>query len=176
MNTETGEPYGWAWTGITVCHAREQLRSLPLCGCSSRAAPELGTDTVMTEVDFWFLFGAASVSAAVIGFVCWLEVSYRLERQRRCAASIALAGLKTTGVAPEIAPQPPTTAEHSGERLRIACAEPKGEARIAHGSVHVASPKSTSSKRDRPDANATAVLHPRVARGSGNAVTTSGTR
>ena len=63
----------------------------------------------MTEANFWFLLGAASISAAVIGWVCFLEVSYRLERRRRRACSIGLAGLKTATHA-VVRPPPPVIA------------------------------------------------------------------
>jgi hypothetical protein len=72
----------------------------------------------MTEAGFWFVLGSASISAAVIGWVCFLEVSYVLERRRRRAASTGLAGLKTARVR-EIVPQPPTTAASSREQLLL---------------------------------------------------------
>jgi hypothetical protein len=73
----------------------------------------------MMEADFWFFLGAASLSAAVIGWVCFLEVSYRLERRRRRAGLIGLAGLKTAREASEIVQQPPTAAVRSREHLRL---------------------------------------------------------
>jgi hypothetical protein len=60
-----------------------------------KARRKLGTDTNMAEGDFWFFLGAVSLSAGVIGWVCFLEISYRLERRRRRAGSIGLARLKT---------------------------------------------------------------------------------
>jgi len=36
----------------------------------------------MTNVGFWFLLGAAFVSAAVISWVCFLELIYQRERRR----------------------------------------------------------------------------------------------
>jgi hypothetical protein len=92
----------------------------------------------MTEVDSWFLLGAAFLSAVVIGLVCFLEVSYRLVRRHHRAALIGLARLKTAGAAREIVPQPPTTAYRYREQLRIACVDPKREAKIAPASAQVA--------------------------------------
>jgi hypothetical protein len=83
----------------------------------------------MTEVDFWFLFGATLLSAAVIGWVCFLEVSYRLHRQRY-RALIGLPGLDTEGEARKIVRQHPTAMDHPRERLRLA--DPKGKPKIAH--------------------------------------------
>ena len=77
----------------------------------------------MTEANFWFLLGAASISAAVIGWVCFLEVSYRLERRCRRACSIGLAGLKTATV---VLPLPPAGARSRGQlRLLVRTAVPK---------------------------------------------------
>lgn len=101
----------------------------------------------MTEVDFWFVSGAATLSAAIIGWVCFLEVRYRLERQRRRAASIGFAGLKTAKAVREIVPRPRTTAAFSREQLRIACPDPKGEAKIAHAFAQVASLKACEAER-----------------------------
>lgn len=84
----------------------------------------------MTQVDFLFFLGAAFLGAAVVGWVCFLEVSYRLERQHRRAAPIRL-GLSTARAAREIVAQPPTTADRSREQLHIARAEPKRKARAA---------------------------------------------
>jgi len=95
----------------------------------------------MTEVDFLFLFGAVLVSAAVIGWVCFLEVGYRLERQRHRAALTGLAGLETAGAAHEIIPKPPTAADRSREQIRIARADSKAEAKNARASALVASVK-----------------------------------
>ncbi len=73
----------------------------------------------MMEADFWFFLGAVSLSAGVIGWVCFLEISYRLERQRRRAGSIGLTGLKTARRASEIVQQPPTAAVRSRAHLRL---------------------------------------------------------
>jgi len=73
----------------------------------------------MMEADFWFFLGAVSLSAGVIGWVCFLEISYRLERRRRRAGSIGLAGLTTARGASEIVQQPPTAAVRSREHLRL---------------------------------------------------------
>ena len=93
----------------------------------------------MTEADFWFLLGAASLSAVVIGWVCFLEVSYRLERRRRRgAASIGLPGLKMAGAALEILPQPLTSAHVSQGQLRITRKGANAEVKAVHASPQVA--------------------------------------
>jgi hypothetical protein len=91
----------------------------------------------MTEADFWFLLGAASINAAVIGWVCFLEVSYRLERRCRRACSIGLAGLKTATDA--VVLPPPTAGVRS--RRAIAIADGSIEAKVVHPSAHVISLK-----------------------------------
>jgi hypothetical protein len=98
--------------------------------------------TVMTTADFWFMFGAASVSAMVIGWVCFLEISYRLERQRHRAALAGLAGLKTAGAAREDIPQPPTAADRSQWRIANAPAYSEGETKIARAPARVTAIKS----------------------------------
>jgi hypothetical protein len=92
----------------------------------------------MTNVGFWFLFGSGFVSAAVIGWVCFLELTYQLERRRspRHAASTSLAGLQTIG-AREILLQPRQSAHGFREQSRSPYAE--AEAKIAHVSAQVAS-------------------------------------
>jgi hypothetical protein len=93
----------------------------------------------MTNVGFWFLFGSGFVSAAVIGWVCFLELTYQLERRRshQRAATISLAGLQTAGAAREILLQPRQPADSVREQLRSTCAE--AEVKIAHVSAQVAS-------------------------------------
>ena len=93
----------------------------------------------MTNVGFWFLVGSAFISAAVIGWVCFLELTYQLERRRsrQHAASTSLAGLQTAGAAREILLQPRQPADSVREQLRSTCAE--AEAKIAHVSAQVAS-------------------------------------
>jgi hypothetical protein len=93
----------------------------------------------MTNVGFWFLVGSAFISAAVIGWVCFLELTYQLERRRsrQRAATISLAGLQTAEAAREISLQPRQSAHGFREQSRSPCAEP--EAKIAHVSAQVAS-------------------------------------
>jgi hypothetical protein len=76
--------------------------------------------TVMTNVGFWFLFGAAFVSAAVIGWVCFLELTCQLERRRsrKRAAPTSLSGLQTAGAGREILLQPRKPADGFREQLR----------------------------------------------------------
>jgi hypothetical protein len=71
----------------------------------------------MAEGDFWFFLGAVSLSAGVIAWVGFLEISYRLERRRRRAGSIGLAGLKTATEAIVLAP--PAAGVRSREQLRL---------------------------------------------------------
>lgn len=92
--------------------------ALSNCACQ-KPWRKLGTDTVMMEADFAFFLVAVSLSAGVIGWVCFLEISYRLERRRRRAASIGLAGLKTSRAARHIVLQPATNADRSQEQLRL---------------------------------------------------------
>jgi hypothetical protein len=77
------------------------------------------TDIVMTEADLWFLVGSASLSAAVIGFVCFLELSYRLERRCRRAAAMELAGLSAARATHDVVAQLPTTEIRHREQLRL---------------------------------------------------------
>src|SRR5579864_4161952 len=73
----------------------------------------------MAEADFWFLLVAASLSAAVIGWVCFLELSYRLERRRRRAFATGRAKLNTARATCEIVAPSPPTAFRSREQLRL---------------------------------------------------------
>ena len=93
----------------------------------------------MTNVGFWFLFGSAFVSAAVIGWVCFLELTYRLERRcsRQRAAAISLAGLQTAGAARENLLPPRQPADGFQEQSRSAFLE--AEVKIARVSAQVAS-------------------------------------
>ena len=93
----------------------------------------------MTNVGFWFLFGSGFVSAAVIGWVCFLELTYQLERRRsrQHAAATSLAGLQTAGEACENLLQPRQPADGFQEQSRSACLE--AEVKIAHVSAQVAS-------------------------------------
>jgi len=92
----------------------------------------------MTNVGFWFLFGSAFVSAAVIGWVCFLELTYQLERRSRdAAAQSSLSGLQTTATAREILSQPLQPTDSSREQSRSACAE--ADVKIAHAPAQVAS-------------------------------------
>jgi hypothetical protein len=79
----------------------------------------------MTKVDFWFFFGAAFFSATVIGWVCFLEVTYRRERERHRSVST---GFRTAGAAHEIGPTP-TAADRSRDKLLVS--DPM-ETKVAH--------------------------------------------
>jgi hypothetical protein len=93
----------------------------------------------MTNIGFWFFFGSAFVSAAVIGWVCFLELTYQLERRRsrQRADATSLAGLQTAGAAREILLQPRQPADDLREQSRSACAE--ADVKIAHASAQVSS-------------------------------------
>lgn len=58
----------------------------------------------MTNAGFWFLFGAAFVSAAVISWIGFLELTYQRERRRsrNDAPATSLPGFQTAGAAREI--------------------------------------------------------------------------
>ena len=112
----------------------------------------------MTNVGFWFLFGSAFVSAAVIGWVCFLELTYQLERRRsrKRAAPTSLSGLQTAGAGREILLQPRQPADSVREQLRSTCAE--AEVEIAHASAPVVSLKACQANEGRTHQNTTAVL------------------
>jgi hypothetical protein len=92
----------------------------------------------MTNVDSWFLFGAAFVSAVVICGVCFLELTYQLKRRhsRQAAATTSLAGLQNAGAAREILIHPRQPADSLREQLRSTCGET--EVQIRHASAHIA--------------------------------------
>jgi hypothetical protein len=133
--------------GLTIQPLNRNQTYLQFQGTISRARifsedGKLRMVTVMTTADFWFMFGAASISAMVIGWVCFLEISYRLERQRHRAPLAGLAGLKTAGAAREDVPQPPTAAYRLQEHIPNARVDSEGKMKIAHAPVEVTSFKS----------------------------------
>ena len=93
------------------CRGGVQLPHVRKCGKNQERTP------FMTEPGFWFLLGSASISAAVIGWVCFLEVSYRLGRRWRRAFSIGRAGLEKATDA--VVLPPPTAGVRSREQLRL---------------------------------------------------------
>jgi hypothetical protein len=106
---------------------------------------------VMTNVGFWFLFGSAFVSAAVIGWVCFLELTYQLERRRsrQHAATISLAGLQTAGAAREILLQPRQPADGFQEQSRSAGVE--AEVKIAHAFAQAAALRARQANGGEPE-------------------------
>jgi len=110
----------------------------------------------MTNVGFWFLFGAAFVSAAVISWIGFLELTYQLERRhsRKHAPATSLPEVRTAGTARDVL-QPRKPAAGFREQICRACAE--AAVKIAHASTQVTSLKSMSSQRGGTHRNTTAV-------------------
>ena len=78
----------------------------------------------MTNVGFWFLFGGAFISAAVISLVCFLEVSFQLgRRSHKRAPATSLSGFQIAGAAREILLRPRKAADGFREQIRGACVE-----------------------------------------------------
>jgi hypothetical protein len=92
----------------------------------------------MTNVDSWFLVGAAFVSAVVICGVCFLELTYQLKRRRsrHHAAATSFSGLQTARTARDLASQSRKPADSFQEQLRGSYGEP--EVKIDHASTQMA--------------------------------------
>lgn len=94
----------------------------------------------MTNVGLWFLSFAAFVSAAVIGWVAFLELTYQRGRWRsRKLAPAGFSGFQAAGTAREPVLHPRKRADVFRERVRSARAE--AEVKISHTPAQVASLK-----------------------------------